>query len=662
MSASRHDGAETREHEVVTIAESRSGGYRPIAEYAAVGDAQSLALINSDGGVDWLCLPHFDSPAVLCRILDVDKGGYLAVRPSRPVVRVTRRYRPNSTILETTFETGRGRLRITDTMPVAADDPDALLDGVWSGTGRHRLIRLLEALDGPIDVVLDAKIAFDYGLVPATVELVPGQGARLSDESGRMLGLTWPGALEAGDQGGLKGDLTVGPGQPIACVLDWVEDQSNREMVPKTEDWIAQIAETDGAWNRWASGLHIQGRYQNELLRSALTLKLLTFEPTGAIIAAPTTSLPEDIGGVRNWDYRYCWLRDATFTLYALLQVGDDSAASAFWGWIERTCANLSPAEINIMYTIRGDGDLTERTLDHLSGYRDSRPVRVGNGAWDQRQIDVYGELIDAFWFYHHWAREHGWDVTVRAEVWGLIRATADYICQIWREKDRGIWEIRGDPQHFVYSKVMCWVGLDRAIRFAAMEDPGLDVSRWCQERDAIREEILQRGWNAKVQAFTMAYENEALDASALRMPLVGFLPANDPRMEATIDAIYDHLGDGGLIKRYEANDGLSGGEGAFAICTFWMVDCLTALGRIDDAQALFERMLGYASDLGLFAEEVDPETGAALGNYPQAFTHLALIDAGVDLTAALQRRKAVSGSMEERARDAEPDWRAADD
>jgi len=305
------------------------------------------------------------------------------------------------------------------------------------------------------------------------------------------------------------------------------------------------------------------------------------------------------------------------------------------------------------MYGLHGEKELTERTLDHLSGYRDSRPVRVGNGAWDQRQIDVYGELIDGFWFYHQWMRSHGRPLEIRADVWRLIAGTADLICTIWRETDRGIWEIRGEPRHFVYSKVMCWVGLDRAVQFAAAHEPDRDVGRWERERDAIRADVLAHGWSDTANAFTMAYGSDDLDAANLRMPLVGFLPADDPRMEATIDAIAADLGEDGLVLRYRAADGLEGGEGAFSICTFWLIDCLTALGRLDDARDLFERMLGHANDLGLYAEQVDLTTGAALGNFPQAFTHLALIDAGIDLAAAISCDLPIRGDMPTRAKTA---------
>ncbi|CAA9570595.1 MAG: Glucoamylase [uncultured Thermomicrobiales bacterium] len=667
------------------------GGYRPIDDYALIGDAQGAALVAGDGGVDWLCLPDFDSPPLLCRILDADRGGYLAIHPSAPTRRAQRSYRPSSAVLETTLELdqpegGDGAwapdgaapaLRLTDTLPVAMGDPSPL-DGVWAGRPRHRLLRLVDAVGGPIEAVLEARLGFDFAVTPATVELVPGRGALVTDGGDRWLALVWHGTLEVVAPGEVRGTLTVRPGATAACVLDLSADEDEARAVlaagpagvrapagpdrlPRGVDgvggdllldraWAGQVEETDEAWRRWASAISVAGPYAEDLRRSAITLKLLTHERTGAIVAAPTTSLPETIGGVRNWDYRYCWLRDATFTLYALLLLGDRTAADNFWGWVERTCAGEPPERLQIMYGVRGERELTERELGHLSGYRDSRPVRVGNGAFDQRQTDVYGELLDAFWFYY--CRTTAPDATprIRGDVWELMRATADYICAVWREPDQGLWEIRGAPLHHVYSKVMCWVGLDRAIRMATRVTLPCDLDRWRAERDAIRTEILERGFNPRVGAFTMAYGVDALDASALRMPLVGFLPADDPRMRATIDSIQADLSVDGLVLRYRAEDNLPGAEGAFSICTFWLIDCLTALGRIDEAKVLFDRMLGYANDLGLFAEQVDPATGAALGNFPQAFTHLALIDAGVDLTAALARRAAVAGGMTERA------------
>ena len=631
-------------------------GYRPIADYALIGDAQSAALVASDGGIDWLCLPHIDSPAVLCRLLDARIGGYVAVRPAGydpPTSR--RRYLPNSNVLETTLTGAGGELRLTDAMPVAADDPTPL-DGAWSGRGRHRVVRLVEATAGPVTAALAARLGFDFAATPARVEPVPGWGAIASDGDGRWLALFWPGDLWIDSAGEIRGTVRLAAGERAACVLAHAASEAEaRELLASGFDrWVAEVAATDAAWRAWADRCLVAGPYADAMLRSALVLKLLTFEPTGALVAAPTTSLPETIGGVRNWDYRYCWLRDATFTLYAFLLLGDRGAARAFWDWVTRSCAGNAPDALQIMYGVHGERDLDERTLDHLAGYRDSRPVRVGNGAHGQRQLDVFGELLDAYWLYDRFCHECEVAPMAAPELLALLRGVADTIVEVWREPDQGIWEARNEPRHYVYSKVMCWVGLDRAVKLAERGPARFDgdVGRWATERDAIRADVLTHGYKPAVGAFTMAYDGEELDAAVLRLPLVGFLPAADPRMRATIELIRDRLGSDGLVRRYEAvaDDGLPPGEGAFAICTFWLVDCLTALGEIDEARALFERMLGYASDLGLFGEEIDPATGTALGNYPQAFTHLALIDAGVDLTEALAGRPTTAGNAAHRA------------
>jgi tetratricopeptide (TPR) repeat protein len=376
------------------------------------------------------------------------------------------------------------------------------------------------------------------------------------------------------------------------------------------------------------------------LLRSGGRLDLAEVQQGAGRIAEART-------GVRNWDYRYCWLRDATFTLYALLLLDDRDAARAFWHWISTRCAQNWIPDLQIMYGVRGECELPERTLDHLDGYRGSKPVRIGNAAHGQRQFDIYGELLDAYWLYREEANEVGEPMATPPDMAAFLSAAATMICDIWREPDAGIWEARAAPRHHVYSKTMCWVGLDRAIKLAEREPDAFkgDLRRWNAERAAIRSDILRHGYDERIGAFTMAYDGNDLDAAILRMPLVGFLPATDPRMRSTIRRIQEHLTTDGLVRRYQpqTDDGLPPGEGAFAICTFWLVDCLIALGEIDAAQALFERMLGYASDLGLFAEEIDPATGDALGNYPQAFTHLALIDAAVDLTEALERRAPVA-------------------
>jgi GH15 family glucan-1,4-alpha-glucosidase len=624
--------------------------YPPISDYAMVGNGQSAALVSSDGSVDWLCLPHFDSPANLCRILDIDIGGFLAIRPKHPIISQSRAYRTQSNVLDTGFQTEAGELILTDAMPLATGKPSTMLDGIWSGHGRHRLVRLMEACDGDVHVSLDARIGFDFAATDPQVELIPGKGAILTDGKGCWLGLVWPGKLQQIDDGVFHGTLTVRPGEIQACVLGYERDETGvRKLLDRT-DWVAEVQETDNGWREWASQLDVSGLYAGVMARSALTLRMMTFEPTGALIAAPTTSLPETIGGVRNWDYRYCWLRDSTLILYALLLLGDRTAAKAFWTWIEKTCAGQKVEDLQIMYGIHGDRTLTERTLHHLAGYRDSRPVRTGNAAYQQRQLDVFGELIDALWFYVEQGGEGGKPPKIDPAIWRLMRDIADYLCDVWHEPDNGLWEIREAPRHYVYSKVMCWVGLDRAAKLVTKYDGEGDVARWSRERDAVHAEICERGYNTEVGSFTMAYGTSNLDAAILRMPLVGFLPHDDPRIISTVTCIQRHLQIDGLVGRYTADDGLPGNEGAFSICTFWLVDCLVAIGHIDEAKRIFDDMLTFASDLGLFAEEVDPATKALLGNYPQGFTHLALIDAGVDLTAALQKNAAVPGEHSDRA------------
>ncbi|MGH2558051.1 MAG: glycoside hydrolase family 15 protein [Thermomicrobiales bacterium] len=626
--------------------------YRPIADYAMVGNAQSAALIASNGSVDWLCLPHFDSPAVLCRILDADVGGFLTVIPDGEIASTRRRYREQSAVLETEFDLGDRTLMLTDAMPLADAAPGTLLDGIWNGASRHRLVRLVTARGGDVGVTLKTRIGFNYCATSPGVDIMPGRGAILTGPT-EWMALVWPGELTDDDGGALQGHLTVCDGDTIALVLGHAYSADAARALLDRGDWREEIAATDEAWRSWASQLAIaaDGPYATTMRRSALTLRMLTFEPTGALVAAPTTSLPEAIGGIRNWDYRYCWLRDATFTLYALLLVGDRTAALAFWRWIEGACVDKGAAGLQIMYGIHGERDLPERTLPHLSGYRDSRPVRIGNAAYDQRQLDIYGEVLDAFWFYDQHGGVDGEPPQIDPGVRSLMRDIADQICEVWRQPDQGIWEVRGKARHYVYSKAMCWVGLDRAVRLADKIGDGGDVERWACERDAIFAEILERGYDRERNAFIMAYDSKDVDAAVLRLPLVGFLPADDPRIVGTIELIQRELQHDGLVHRYRADDNLPGGEGAFSICTYWLVDCLTAIGRIDEAKAIFDRMLGYASDLGLFAEEVDPATEASLGNYPQAFTHLALIDAGVDLTEALSRRTAMPGEHAERAR-----------
>ncbi|MDQ3695017.1 MAG: glycoside hydrolase family 15 protein [Chloroflexota bacterium] len=633
---------------------SARDGYLPISAYALIGDTQTAALVATDGAIDWLCLPYFDSPAVFCRILDRAIGGFFRLQPAAAggPLRSRRAYRPDSNVLETTLTAAGGAVRITDAMVLPDDGARSPLDGATDAPVNSRIVRLLDAVAGPVTIELETFLTFDFAQARAQIEIVPGAGV-IATDGHRFVAIAWPGELCQIDPGRLTGSVLLASGDRAVCVVADAKTHADAVAMLEPNDWAAEVERTDVAWRRWGAGAGLDGPYQAAMRRSALALKMLTFQPTGAVIAAPTTSLPERIGGNRNWDYRYCWLRDATFTLYAFHLMADVSAAHGFWRWIAHTCAGANPKELRIMFDIHGSSDIPERELVHLSGYRDSPPVRIGNAAAKQFQLDAYGELIDAFHFYYVAVSKTGDGDEIGPETWQLLRDVADYICQVWPLPDQGVWEMRGEPRHYVYSKVICWVGLDRAIALHQLEPEQFrgDVDRWRQNRDAMREDVLERGYNREIDAFTMSYGSHDLDAATLRMPLVGFLPADDPRMRATIERIEAWLATDGLLRRYgdHVYDGLPPGEGAFAICSFWLVDCLLELGEIDRAKTLYDRLLSYGNDVGLFAEEIDPTSGAALGNFPQAFTHIGVIDAGVDLTAALLHHQPLSGPLAQR-------------
>ncbi|HEX5502910.1 MAG TPA: glycoside hydrolase family 15 protein [Thermomicrobiales bacterium] len=603
---------------------------RPIADYALIGDCRTAALVSTEGAVDWCCLPRFDSPSVFAALLDPERGGTFRIAPAG-TFRSRRRYLPETAVLETTFETAAGVATVTDFLPLPGGETD------WpdfADLPDPRLVRVVRGLRGAVDLEIACAPRPDYARrLPALAPCAGGVAARAGDEV-FALQADVPLDVAAGEA---RARVTVRAGEQHYFVLSR-GDGGEAPDWPRVRRWLAQ---TVGGWALWSQRCAYTGPYHDMVLRSALTLKLLTYSPTGAIVAAPTTSLPEALGGERNWDYRYTWLRDATFTLAALADLGYRREAVAFRDWLLRACADPA-APLQIMYTIDGGAHLPEATLDHLAGYRGSRPVRVGNGAAHQRQLDVYGELLDAADRY----RALGGAVT--PEVWALMRRVADRVCAEWREPDAGIWEVRGGPQHFTYSKVMCWVALDRAIRAAETLGHPADLPRWRAERDAIRQAVLARGYNPRVGAFTQALGSDVLDASALLLPLVGFIAVDDPRMRRTIETIDAGLTRGGLVYRYRdaargarllGIDGLDGDEGTFAICTFWLLDCLIAQGRVAEARARFERLLGCANDLGLYAEELDPVTGELLGNFPQAFTHIALITTAVRLAAAEARQ-----------------------
>jgi GH15 family glucan-1,4-alpha-glucosidase len=610
--------------------------YPPIGDYALIGDCRSASLVSRDGSVDWYCLPRFDSPALFAALLDRERGGHFRIAPTA-AYRTRRRYLAETAVLETTFETATGAVQVTDFMPLPGGEtiwPD------FADIPHPRLVRLVRCLSGEVELLVAFEPRPDYGRQAAVLEArMDGVLARTPQEA--FLLTTDVSLAVAGDRA--EALVVVTPAQRHYFALSWSVPGEAGEEPPPGPTW-AQVrrwlAQTVGGWTLWSQECRYEGPYRAMVVRSALTLKLLTYSPTGAVIAAPTTSLPEEIGGERNWDYRYTWLRDATFTLYALAILGYYTEAVAFKDWLVRAWADPT-TPLQIMYTIDGGAHLPEETLDHLEGYRGSRPVRIGNGAAEQRQLDVYGTLLDAA----HLFRKFGGGIT--PEMWELMRRVADLTCQYWRDPDPGIWEVRAGPQHFTHSKVMCWVALDRAIKAAEALGYPADLAHWQRERDAIRQAVLDQGYNPKVGAFTQAFGSDVLDASVLLLPLMGFIDADDERMRSTIETIATELTTDGLVYRYRAArsspagdelaeiDGLHGDEGTFAICTFWLVDGLVFLGRLQDARALFERMLAYANDLGLFAEEIDPASGALLGNFPQAFTHIALINAAVNLAEA---------------------------
>jgi GH15 family glucan-1,4-alpha-glucosidase len=609
--------------------------YQPIENHGIVGNMHSAALVSLDGTVDWLCLPRFDSPSVFGAILDADKGGRFRIAPAAAgELRQKQYYWPETNILVTRFLHPDGIAEVEDYMPVG------------TGAGRDaQLVRRVRVVRGGLPLEMACHPAFDYARARHATK-VSECGARF-DGPGLSLGLAASVPLRRHDDG-VVAAFSLGEGQSATFVLRMIPADAQPGRCPGTEEAQDWFRETVDYWQRWTAHCTYQGRWREEVLRSVLALKLLTYQPTGAIVAAPTTSLPEGIGGVRNWDYRYTWIRDAAFTVYAFLRVGFTEEATRFRDWLtarykERESHSDSP--LQLMYAVDGRSDLTEQELTHLDGYAGSRPVRIGNGAHGQLQLDIFGELMDAAYLFNKYAAPIGYD------AWRNLRKLVDWVAENWAQEDEGVWEVRGGRRHFVYSKFMCWVALDRGLRLADKRSFPADRSRWLKARDAIYEEVMTRGWSTARGSFVQSYGSEALDASALLMPLTFFMAPNDPRMLATVDAIRSPATKGGLaadglVYRYDpraAPDGLPGVEGTFNMCSFWLAEALTRAGRTDparlaEARLLFEQMLGYGNHLGLYAEQTGP-SGEALGNFPQAFTHLALISAAFNLDRALAGR-----------------------
>jgi GH15 family glucan-1,4-alpha-glucosidase len=594
-----------------------------IEDYGLIGDSQSAALVGRDGGVDWLCLPRFDSASCFSALLGDERHGRWLVRPAGAAgaTASARRYRPGTLVLESEFETAEGAVRVVDFMPRRGDGPP-------------RVMRIVEGLRGRVPMRMELSLRPDYGSITPWIERASdGVVATAGPDAFR---LSTPLPLDVQD-GTVTAEFTVVEGARERLTLTW---HLSYEETPPVEDADSALARTEAWWREWSGRCRYEGAYRDEVLTSLIALKAMASETTGALIAAPTTSLPEEIGGVRNWDYRYCWLRDSVLALEALLSAGYLEEALAFRDFLLRVGTG-DPTRVQIMYGIGGERRLTEFELPELPGYEGSRPVRVGNAASEQFQLDVYGEVAAVISI---GAEAQG---RVERRLWPRWRAIVEHVETIWREPDDGIWESRGERRDYTYSKVMAWVVFDRAVRIAERFELDGPIDRWKRIRDEIHREVCERGYDRERRTFTQYYGSRELDASVLNIPLVGFLPGTDERVTGTIDAITRELGRDGFVSRYsttETDDGLPGDEGQFLACSFWLVSALALNGRVEEARALFERLLGLANDLGLLAEEYDVARRRQVGNFPQAFSHLTLIVAATAITSAESERKASVG------------------
>jgi len=588
--------------------------------------------VSRAGSIDWLCFPRFDSPAVFARLLD-ERAGHWSIQPVDRS-EVSRRYLDNTLVLETTFRTSSGTATLVDAMVVGRNERGHALGARSPGV----LVRQVTCSEGVVDLEVEYAPRPEYGLLRPL--LAASGGGVVARGGADVLMLSSSAALEV-ERSVARARLTLRAGEQVRFAL-----QHRSSWEPQLRAWTSatigvRLTDTVQGWRSW-SGLHqaYRGPWRDLVHHSGRVLQALTFEPTGAIVAAPTTSLPESVGGSRNWDYRYTWVRDASLTLDALWVAACPDEANRFFAWMAGTVAAQirDDGDLQIMFGVGGEHDLTERTLDHLTGWRGSRPVRIGNGAWSQRQLDVYGELLGAA---RRLADQLGGLSTAARSF--LVEA-ADTAAARWQETDQGIWEVRGEPRHFLYSKLMCWSALDSAIALADRLRARSRIHDWTTIRDRIRHEIVERGWNERAGAFTQIFGSEDLDASSLMIPIVGFLPANDPRVLSTINAIADRLTDTrGLVYRYRSHDGLQGEEGTFLLCTFWLAQAQALAGQVERARTTFERACGYLNDVGLLAEEVDPDSGELLGNFPQAFSHIGLVNAAWAISEAEARHRAAA-------------------
>ncbi|MFE7898532.1 glycoside hydrolase family 15 protein [Streptomyces sp. NPDC057424] len=583
-----------------------------IEDYALIGDEQTAALVGTDGSVDWLCLPRFDSAACFARLLGDEDNGYWRIAPVGADRCTRRAYRRDTLVLDTEWETGQGAVRVTDLMPQRDRAPD--------------LVRIVEGLDGEVTLHSVLKLRFDYGSVVPWVRRADGHRVAVAGPDSTWL-RSEPEVTSWGEDFGTHAEFTVRKGEKVAFVLTWHPSHEPRPPLVDPYDALRHSVED---WRAWTSHCRYDGPHRDAVVRSLITLKALTYAPTGGIVAAPTTSLPEELGGVRNWDYRYCWLRDSTLTLNALLAAGYQEEAEAWRNWLLRAVAG-DPADLQIMYGVAGERRLPEYELPWLSGFAGSAPVRIGNDAVKQLQLDVYGEVMDSLSL----ARESG--LSAQPDVWALQTALLDFLRTHWQQPDEGLWEVRGPRRQFVHSKVMVWVAADRAVR-TLERHPELhgDLDGWRALRDEVHQEVCAKGYDPDRNTFTQSYGSRELDAALLLIPRVGFLPPDDPRVTGTIDAVRKELAHDGFLRRYSTDDtdvdGLPGGEGAFLVCSFWLADALHMTGRTKEAREMFERLAGLANDVGLLSEEFDPVTCRHLGNFPQAFSHIGLVNTALAL------------------------------
>jgi GH15 family glucan-1,4-alpha-glucosidase len=596
------------------VASGRDAGYLPLREYAAIGDGRTLAFVASDGSLEWMCLPDLDSPSIFAAVLDAESGGGFSFAPEAPFD-TERRYLPDTNVLETTFKTATGSVRVTDAM---------LLPGTGLVPTRE-LARRVEGLSGQVLMHWRVEPQFHYG--NKTCRIARREGTPVATAGGDALAISsWAAGVPVLGHESISGSFVATAGSEALVVLS----SAHREplVLPSRADAESRLSSTIAFWCEWSAGRTYQGPWREAVIRSALVLKLLIHSPSGAIAAAGTASLPEQIGGKRNWDYRFCWVRDSALTLHALMQLGCPHEGESYFWWLLHA-SQLTHPRLRVLYRLNGSERTPESTLP-LSGYRDSGPVRIGNAAGGQEQLDVYGDLMQTAWLYATAA--DGLD----SDTAGRLVEIADLVCEIWRQPDSGIWEVRSEPLHFTHSKIMCWIALDRALRLAERGlIPPAHMSRWSEEAEEVRRFIEDRCWSEEAESYTRSAGSRELDASLLLGALMGYPSERDPGLSTTISALRRDLGSGPLLDRYSGEDGIEGNEGAFLCCSFWLTDALARAGRVDEATELMEQLIGLANDVGLYAEEIDQESGAFLGNLPQGLVHLALINAAVSIGEA---------------------------